>query len=68
MSRACTLKGLKIRAVLDCNTYEKGKEVSENELSLLNIHGDEFHPEWNYSIIPRNHGLGDEHEIKTNTG
>jgi hypothetical protein len=22
-------------------------------MKLLNIHGDKFHPEWNYAVIPR---------------
>jgi len=27
--------------------------VSEEEMASLNIKGDTFHPEWNYTISPR---------------
>ena len=40
-------------AVLDENEYEKGKEVTEEEMSALNIKGEIFHPEWNYTISPQ---------------
>ena len=53
ISNTTTRKGLEIKAVLDCNNYEAGKKISDEALSLLNISRDEFHPEWNYSIIPR---------------
>jgi hypothetical protein len=28
-------------------------KVSDNEMASLDITGDEFHPEWNYTIKPR---------------
>jgi hypothetical protein len=59
ISNTSTRKGLKITAVLDENNYEPGIEVSENELSLLNLRGDNFHPEWNYTIGPRVKNLTD---------
>jgi hypothetical protein len=31
-------------------TYEKGIKVSDAEMKTLNIQGDAFHPEWNYTI------------------
>lgn len=34
-------------------TYEKGVKVSNSETASLNITGDTFHPEWNYTIKPR---------------
>ncbi len=34
-------------------TYEKGIKVSDVEMKALNIDGDEFHPEWNYTINHR---------------
>jgi hypothetical protein len=34
-------------------TYEKGIKVSDAEMKTLDIQGDEFHPEWNYTIRPR---------------
>lgn len=47
-----TEKGLEIQAVLDENQYDKGKKVSAREFSTINIRGNVFHPEWNYSILP----------------
>lgn len=49
-----TKKGLVIKAKLDEREYEKGIQVSEQEMNALNIKPDEFHGEWNYVIIPRN--------------
>ena len=46
-----TRKGLSITAVLDENDYETGIKVSDEELSRVNLVGDAFHPEWNYTII-----------------
>ena len=38
----------------DCATiYEKGIKVSNAEMKTLDIQGDAFHPEWNYTIRPR---------------
>jgi hypothetical protein len=34
-------------------TYEKGIKVSNAEMKTLDIRGDAFHPEWNYTIRPR---------------
>ena len=38
--------------VLDENDYEVGREICDDEFSALSIYGDEFHPEWNYTIRP----------------
>ena len=48
-----TKTGLRVMSELDTNTYEKGIKVSDAEMASLNIRGDEFHPEWNYTIAPR---------------
>jgi len=48
-----TTTGLTVRCEPDANTYEKGVEVSDAEMATLNINGDAFHPEWNYTIKPR---------------
>ena len=48
-----TKTGLKIECSLDTATYEKGIKVSDAEMAALNITGDDFHPEWNYTIKPR---------------
>jgi Rhodopirellula transposase DDE domain len=49
-----TRAGLKVECALDPRTYEKGVKVSDAEMAALNLTGEEFHPEWNYSIRPRN--------------
>ena len=48
-----TKTGLKVECALDTRTYEKGIKVSDAEMEALNIKGDDFHPEWNYTIRPR---------------
>ena len=47
-----TKTGLKIECALDTKTYEKGIKVSKAEMKLLNIRGDAFHSEWNYTVMP----------------
>jgi hypothetical protein len=39
--------------MLDTRTYEKGIKVTKSEMASLAISGDAFHPEWNYTIKPR---------------
>lgn len=48
-----TTSGLKVACELDTNSYPKGIKVSDAEMATLNIQGDDFHPEWNYTIAPR---------------
>ena len=48
-----TKTGLKVECALDTRTYQKGVKVSDSEMASLHITGDEFHPEWNYTIRPR---------------
>ena len=48
-----TKTGLIVRCELDPRTYQKGIRVSDEEMTTLNIKGDTFHPEWNYTISPR---------------
>jgi hypothetical protein len=48
-----TNTGLKVECALDANTYQKGVKVSDADMACLNISGDAFHPEWNYTIKPR---------------
>jgi hypothetical protein len=48
-----TATGLKVACALDVRTYEKGKKVSNAEMKTLDISGDPFHPEWNYTFRPR---------------
>ena len=44
-----TKTGLKVECALDTRCYQKGIKVTDAEMKSLNITGDEFHPEWNYS-------------------
>ena len=48
-----TRTGLKVESALDTRTYQKGRKVRKAEMDRLNITGDPFHPEWNYTITPR---------------
>ena len=48
-----TKGGLKIESALDPRSYEKGIKVSNAAMKDLDIQGDAFHPEWNYTVTPR---------------
>lgn len=48
-----TKTGLKVDSVLDTRTYQKGIKVSDAQMKALDIRGGAFHPDWNYSVIPR---------------
>ncbi len=48
-----TTSGLEVYARLDEGTYPAKIRVSDAELDDVNIHGEDFHPEWNYVIVPR---------------
>jgi Rhodopirellula transposase DDE domain len=47
-----TNMGLKIYAQLDDRVYEKGVEVTDDQLAAVNIARHTFHGDWNYTIIP----------------
>ena len=53
IANTTTKAGLIVRAALDQRQYETGIEVSDEELTQLNITRAKFHGEWNYSIKPR---------------
>jgi hypothetical protein len=44
--------GLEVYARLDEGTYPSKIRVTDAEFKTLKMHGDEFHPEWNYLITP----------------
>ena len=48
-----TKTGLTVRCELDTRIYPKGLKVDDADMAALNIKGDAFHPEWNYTISPR---------------
>ncbi len=48
-----TRTGLEVYARLDQGSYAKDIKVSNAELAAVNLNGQSFHPEWNYTIKPR---------------
>jgi transposase len=48
-----TRTGLTVYARLDNNTYPDKIKVTDAQLATVDLHGDPFHPEWNYTIKPR---------------
>ena len=52
ISRTTTDTGLTVRCELDTNAYPKGITVSDGEMERINIERDQFHGEWNYTILP----------------
>ena len=48
-----TRTGLKVRAALDQKPYPPGVKVKDAEMETLHLRADTFHPEWNYSLLPR---------------
>ena len=48
-----TRAGLKVYCSLDENVYEKGIKVTQEEIDALDIRRDDFHGEWNYTLLAR---------------
>jgi transposase len=48
-----TRTGLKVRSALDTTAYPVGRTVQDAELQTLHLRTEAFHPEWNYSLLPR---------------
>jgi hypothetical protein len=48
-----TRTGLRIQAGLDPSVYEKGLQVSDQEMAALAIERSDFHGDWDYLIKPR---------------
>lgn len=44
--------GLVVKCKSDMNEYEKGIKVTDEELAKVNLKGHDFHPEWNYVVLP----------------
>ena len=49
-----TKTGLENQCQLDWNQYQKGIKITDEELASVNIIGDNFHSNWNYTILPLN--------------
>ena len=52
-----TTKGLTVQSFLDTNTYPLGRKVSDEDMATLRVLRDNFHGEWNYTILPRTPSL-----------
>ncbi len=54
ISATTTKTGLKVCCKMDNTFYAKGRRVSDKELDQINIHHEDFHGDWNYTIHPSN--------------
>ncbi len=52
IANSTTTTGLRIHAELDSGSYPTGFKVSDDVFEGLQIQRDEFHGEWNYTIVP----------------
>jgi transposase len=48
-----TSTGLAVYAQLDKSTYPEKIKITNAEIAAVQIKGDKFHPDWNYTIKPR---------------
>lgn len=53
ISSTTTKAGLKVKAGIDYNEYQKGIKVTEAQMRMLDISRNEFHGEWNYTLKPQ---------------
>jgi transposase len=52
IGQTTTATGLKVIAKLDGSKYEKGRQITDDELARVNVTPSRFHGEWNYVIRP----------------
>jgi Rhodopirellula transposase DDE domain len=52
-----TRSGSRIQVAVDKNAYRLGIKVSDEEFARIRIEPEEFHGEWNYTILPRQSGI-----------
>jgi len=52
-----TREGLVVEASLDENKYPAGIRISDEEMEQLNLVKEDFHGEWNYTLLPRQQKL-----------
>jgi hypothetical protein len=45
--------GLMVHSEIDDAAYPAGIQVSDKEISALNLRRDKFHGDWNYTLQPR---------------
>ena len=53
IGKTTTKSGLRVKAVLDTNTYETGRKVADREMKALRVKPHTFHGDWNYTLRPR---------------
>jgi hypothetical protein len=53
VSSTRTSKGLEVHCRLAATSYEKGRKITDAEMSKLKIKYNAFHGDWNYEIHPR---------------
>ena len=52
IANTTTTTGLKVECVSDERTYPTGIKISDDEFNLVKIVRDDFHGDWNYTILP----------------
>jgi hypothetical protein len=52
ISATTTSTGLKLYARVDPEAYERGIEITDEQLAAVNITRHTFHGDWNYTVIP----------------
>lgn len=53
ISSTTTKSGLRIKALLDTKDYKTGIKISDEQMKMLNLKPHNLHPQWNYTITPR---------------
>ena len=53
ISATTTNNGLRVESQLDTNLYPKGINISDKQMAEVQLRREEFHGDWNYSILPR---------------
>lgn len=50
-----TRAGLRVRCEIDSTLYPKGETITDEQFSTIRIVRDDFHGDWNYTILPNQH-------------
>ena len=53
ISATTTNNGLQVESQLDRNLYPKEIKISDKQMTQVRLRREEFHGDWNYSILPR---------------
>jgi len=53
ISKTTTTAGLEVSCRLDRRRYPIGRKISDAEWAKINLHRDDFHGDWNYTIRPQ---------------